>query len=117
MSLHHLSVTTRDGIPVNIVTGWDAIAQGYYLTVRRTDLASDDTSGDPELFSTDRLPISLSLPQRFEPLISILEGMGVILPRPIVAAHFISPASAHANSRRLTSSVADSFTEWWNVGR
>jgi hypothetical protein len=86
MSLHHLSTTTRDGIPVDVVTGWDAIAQGYYLTVRSTDLAADDTSGDADLFSTDQLPDSLSLPQRYEPLISILEGMGIFLPTLVLDA-------------------------------
>ena len=85
MSQHHLSATTRDGIPVEVETGWDATAQGYFLVVRRCDPAANDEGDDAELFSTDRLPKSLPLPKRYDPLGSILDGMGVVLPAPVLS--------------------------------
>jgi hypothetical protein len=84
MSHHRLFTRTRDAIPVTVETGWDAGAQGYFLTVLRTDLAADDAPGDAELFSTEQLPASVSLPQRYEPLLSILAGMGIALPKAVL---------------------------------
>lgn len=84
MSHHRLVTTTRTGIPVAIETGWDASAHAFFLAVRRTDVAADDASGDAELFRTDRLPQSLARPARYEPLLSILEGMGIALPRAVL---------------------------------
>jgi hypothetical protein len=75
---------THDGIPVDVETGWDATAKGYFLVVRMTGQAANDEWDDPDLFSTDRLPKSQQLPQRYEPLRSILDGMGVVLPTSVL---------------------------------
>ena len=84
MSHHRLFTATKTGIPVTVETGWDARARAFFLVVRRTDTMADDTSGDAELFSTDELPPSLARPTRFEPLQSILDGMGIALPSAVV---------------------------------
>jgi hypothetical protein len=84
MTQHSFSTTTQHGIPVDIETGWDAAAKGYFLVVRRAGHAANDEWDDPDLFSTDRLPKSVPLPQRYEPLRSILDGLGVILPTSVV---------------------------------
>jgi hypothetical protein len=84
MTQHNFSTTTRDGIPVDIETGWDATAKGYFLVVRRADQAANDEWDDPDLFSTHRLPKSVPLPQSYEPLGSILDGMGVVLPASVL---------------------------------
>jgi hypothetical protein len=80
MSRHCFSTKTHDGITVDVETGWDATAKGYFLVVRMTGEAANDNWDDPDLFSTDRLPRSQPLPQRYEPLRSILDGFGVVLP-------------------------------------
>ena len=83
MSYHlHLTITSG-GIPVTIETGWDAYAQGYFLVVRRTDVPAGDKSGDAELFSTHEFPPTMPLPQSYDRLASILDGMGISLPAPI----------------------------------
>jgi hypothetical protein len=84
MPHHRLVTTTRSGIPVEVRTGWNAGSQGYFLSVRRTDLPADDSSGDADLFTTDQLPKTLALPQRYEPMLSILAGMGIALPKAVL---------------------------------
>jgi hypothetical protein len=84
MSQHFISTRTPGGIPVTVLTGWDTANHAYFLTVRRTDIGIDDDSGDAELFSTESLPRSLPAPQRYEPLLTLLEGMGIVLPRAVL---------------------------------
>jgi hypothetical protein len=86
-----ISVITRDGIPVEFETGWDATARGFFLIVRLSDLAANDEWDDAELFNTDRLPQSLALPQRYDSLNSILDGMGVVLPPSVLGDLMIGP--------------------------
>lgn len=80
MSMHRFLTKTRTGVTVDVETGWDAEARGYFLTVRRADSAANEDWDEAELFSTSRLAKSMTLPSKYEPLLSILEGMGITAP-------------------------------------
>lgn len=79
-----LNTTTRSGIPVAIQTGWDARAQGFFLIVERLDILHGEAENDPYLFDSRALPDSVGLPKQFAALHSILDGMGVQLPAPML---------------------------------
>ena len=84
MSMHRFLAKTHNGISVDVETGWDAAARGYFLTVRRADAAANDDWDEAELFSTARLARSMALPARFEPLAAILDGLGIVVPEAVL---------------------------------
>ena len=85
MAQHRLNTTTRSGIPVTVETGWDASAQGFFLIVERLDILHGDARNDDAyLFDSRELPKSVQLPKQFAALSSILDGMGVELPAPVL---------------------------------
>lgn len=79
-----LKTTTRSGIPVAVQTGWDSRAQGFFLIVERLDTLHGEAGNDPYLFDSRALPKSIRLPKQFAALNSILDGMGVELPAPML---------------------------------
>ncbi len=85
MSMHRFLARTQNGIVVDVETGWDARAKGYFLVVRRADAAANDSWDEAELFSTARLSKSTPLPTQYEPLQSILEGMGITVPPTVLS--------------------------------
>jgi hypothetical protein len=84
MVQHSLNTTTRSGIPVAVQTGWDASAQGFFLIVERLDMLHGKAENDAYLFDSRELPESVALPKQFAALNSILDGMGVELPAPML---------------------------------
>jgi hypothetical protein len=84
MAQLNLNTTTRSGIPVAVQTGWDQVAQGFFLIVERLDILHGEAGNDAYLFDSRVLPKSIGLPQQFSAVHSILDGMGVELPAPML---------------------------------
>ena len=89
MSMHRFLAKTRNGVTVDVETGWDAQARGYFLTVRRADAAANEDWDEAELFSTARLARSMALPARYDPLAAILDGMGIAVPTTVLGDCFV----------------------------
>lgn len=91
MSRHLFETTLPDGRPVRILCGWDRPLQGYFLSVRRTDIderevTEDDT--DPSVLF-DSLDRGVGYESTLDPYLDVLNAMSIQLPEEMTFALFV----------------------------
>lgn len=75
MSQHTLNTTTKGGIAVKVIAGWDRPLAGYFLLVERI---APKTKDKPYLFNN--LDHCVSHPKSFSEFDAVLTMLGVVLP-------------------------------------